>query len=77
MIAAGANKKKIKMTIMKKRGKPVLMKTLLNLQTKIQNTFKKGPITDLQKLHDALVAVPGSKARFVSNEKNELVGKFI
>lgn len=75
MIAAGANKKKIKMHIMKKSGKVVLMKTLHNLQTEIQSKLGKGPITDLQKLHDALAAVPGAKVRFVSNEENEFVGE--
>lgn len=75
MIAVGGNKKQIKTNIMKKSGKPVMMKTLHNLQSKMQNEMHKGAVSDLQKLYDALAAVPGAKVRFISNEVNEFVGK--
>lgn len=40
----------------------------------MQRNAHNGPGTDLQKLYDVLVAIPGVKVRFSSNENGELIG---
>ncbi len=74
MIAVGANKKKIKADLMRKTGRPIMMKQLHNIQTKMQSVAHDGPGSDLQKLFDMLEAIPDVNARFVSNENGEFVG---
>lgn len=75
MIGVGANKKKIKMHLMKERGgKPVAIKQIHNVQTNIQKKMHGGGDNDLQKLYDILSTIPNVKVRFISNQENELVG---
>lgn len=75
MLSVGANKKMLK--LMKETGKPVMMKQLHNLQTKLQKAAHNGPGSDLQKLFDVLVTIPGAKVRFISNDDGEFVGNFV
>lgn len=77
MISLDCNKKKIKVDLMKLTGKPVAMETLHNLQTNLQNGKSNSNGNDLQKLFDALTATEGSTVRFIANEANEFVGKYI
>lgn len=76
LISVGANKRKIKINVMKDTGKPVLMKSIHNIQTKMQQKTQNGDGNSLQKLYDVMATIPGAKVRFISNEKNEFVGKF-
>lgn len=73
MIAAGGNKKIIKMQLMNGReGKSVLIKALHNIQTKMQKNIGTAN-GDLVTLYDILAAIPGAMVRFISNDENELV----
>lgn len=76
MIAVGGNKKKIKMDLMNTTGKPIMMKQIHNLQTKMQNETARGTGNELQKLYDILVAIPGATVRFVTNDNGDFVGNF-
>ncbi len=76
LLAAGANKRKIKANMMKATGKPVLMKSIHNVQTKMQQSKQNADVNVLQDLYDAMVAVPSAKVRFISNMDNEFVGSY-
>lgn len=76
LLAAGANKRKIKANIMKETGKPVLMKSIHNVQTKIQQAKQNADGNVLQDLYDVMVTVPGAKVRFISNSNDEFVGTY-
>lgn len=74
MIQVGGNKKQIKMQLTEQTGKPVLMKTLHNLQTKEQNQKHVGTDDQLRNLYDILSAIPNINACFITDDQNELVG---
>lgn len=76
MLSVGANKRKIKADLMKETGKPVLMKTIHNIQTKIQQKIQNADGNVLQKLYDVMVSVPGAKVRFISNDEDRFVGTY-
>lgn len=77
MISIGANKRKIKMELMKGRnGKAVMVKQIHNVESKMKQGMHDGD-NDIQKLYDILVTYPGAKVRFLSNQANELVGKLL
>lgn len=71
MIKCGANKQKMKYYLTEKRGKPVCLKSLHNLQT---STITEN-MTDKDEL-EALVAemesIPGASVKLSINEENEL-----
>lgn len=75
MIRVGGNKKNIKMHLMKVTGKPVLTKTLHNIQTKNLQEKQAGSEGMLQKLYNILDAIPNANVCFISDEEDELVGK--
>lgn len=77
MIKVGGSKKLIKSHIEKKRETPVPIKLLHNLQTKM-NAAVEGPSENpLENLHASLSLVPNVRVRFISNQNDELVGKWI
>lgn len=77
MISMGANKKKMKMDLMNQRGgKPVSLKNLHNLQTKMQQHTKNSSTNDLQTLYECLSQIPRAKVRFIINQANEILGKY-
>lgn len=77
MIACGASKQKIKAFLSKERQAPVSLKSLHNLQIKMQ--AQKQPSNrsdDLNRLIDIMMEVPNSKVRVIITENEELVGVF-
>lgn len=74
MLKADGKKSKIKMMITEKTGKPILLKNLHNLQTRMQMQKQAGPEDGLQKLFAVLSEVPNSTSCFVTDENDELVG---
>lgn len=76
MIAVDGNKKNIKMQIAAKTGKPVLLKSLHNIQTKSLNQKVSHTGDGLRELYDMLTAIPNVNVCFISDDDNELVGKF-
>lgn len=78
VISVGSNKKLVKIELMKKRdGKTVSMQTLHNVQTKMRTNKVGGAGSELEKLHNILIAIPGAKVRFITNEKDEILGKCV
>lgn len=75
MIEVDANKKKVKMFLNDKTGKPVLMKSLHNIQTNNQKEKQGAPGNELLKLYDLLATIPNAKCCFVTDDDDELVGK--
>lgn len=77
MIQVDGNKKKIKLRLMKESGKPVQMKSLHNLQTKMYLEQQSNPNDELATLHEMLSKIPNAVVRFVTNQENECIGKII
>lgn len=76
MISVGSNKKLVKMNLMASRnGKAVSLKALHNVQTKIKINQVVGSGNELQKVYNALTAIPGGRVRFITNESQEILGK--
>lgn len=75
MIRVGGNKKKIKLDLTRQTGKPVLMKTLHNIQTKDQAQKFVGPDDAFLKLYDILAAISNANVCFITDEGDELVGR--
>lgn len=75
MIRVDGNKKKIKMLLMRKLGKPVPIKALHNLQTKMSSEQQCDPDDTLASLHEILSKIPNATVKFVTNQHNELLGK--
>lgn len=75
MIAVEGNKQRIKTYLTKKSGKPVLLKTLHNLQTKVQNKDKVAPADEIYKLYDILVELPNTNVCFITDDDDVLLGE--
>lgn len=75
MIEVGGNKQKIKAHLTKVTAKPVLLKSLHNIQTNINKEKNVGPENELHKLHDILAQIPNAIVSFISTDDNELFGK--
>lgn len=75
MIKVDGNKKKIKMHLAKLTGKPVLIKSLHNIQTNDHKEKCVGAVGELRKLYDILGAIPNANVCFITDEQDELVGK--
>lgn len=77
MVKVDGNKKKIKSFLQNERGKPVPIKLVHNLQTKMNSAIQGASDENiLEKLYQALMTIPNSRVRFISNEDdNELIGK--
>lgn len=75
MIKVGGKKQKIKAYLSEKTGKPVLLKTLHNIQTKLQNQDKVAPDDEIYKLHDILAEIRDANVSFIVDEEDLLVGK--
>lgn len=71
----GGNKKLIKMYLQKQRGKPVLMKTLHNIQTKSNEQKKGGPENMLETIYNAMKTIPAAIVRVICNQDDEFIGK--
>lgn len=74
MISVGANKKLIKMMLMKETNKPVQLKTLHNVQTKMLLEKQSGELT---KLCNILENIPNARVKIITNQENELLGKLV
>lgn len=77
MIKVGGKKQKMKTFFTEKTGKPVLLKTLQNIQTKMQTKEKLAPDEEIYKLHDILSEIPNANVSFIIDDDDELVGKTI
>lgn len=75
MIKVDGNKMKIKMHLTKLTGKPILMKSLHNIQTNDQKEKCVGAADELRKLYELLGAIPNANVCFITDEQDELVGK--
>lgn len=77
MIKVDGNKKKVKMYLQNNRGKPVPIKLLHNIQTKANSKIQGvSEETILEKLYNALTSIPDARVRFISNQNDELIGKW-
>lgn len=74
MIEVGGNKQKMKSYLTKRYGKPVLLKTLHNLQTAMQKN-KIPQVDELQQLYDILSEIPNANMCFVCDDNDDFVGK--
>lgn len=75
MIAVGGKKQKIKMHLTEKREKPVLLKTLHNIQNNMQNEKNVGPENELHKLYNILNAIPDATVYFITDDDDNLLGR--
>jgi hypothetical protein len=77
MISVSGNKKKIKMKLMEGRGgKAISMKSLHNVQTKL-NSDNKDEVNVMQKIYDMLNAIRGARVKVIVDQHNALVGRLI
>lgn len=77
MVQVGGNKKKIKMLLQEQTGKPVLLKSIHNIQNSNQQHNQGTPGDQLKMLYDVLSQITDSYSCFVTDEDDELVGKLI
>lgn len=77
MIKVGGSKKLIKSHFEMKRKTPVSIKSLHNLQTKMNAAIEGPSENPLENLHKALSQVPNARVRFICDENDDLIGKWI
>lgn len=77
-IKSGGNKKKIQAHLMQHRGgKPVILKTLHNISSKLQQNEQKNGQTDLEKMLDCMKSIPDATINVAYDEDTkQLIGVY-
>lgn len=76
MIKVDGNKKKIKAYLTEMSEKSVLIKTLQNIQSKEKKDKNVPAVDQLRKLYDIMSTIPDATVCFITDDEDELVGKF-
>lgn len=76
LVALGVNKQRLKMYLMRD-GSVVPLKTLHNIQTRLNNLFNNGtPENHLLDMLHEMEKIPNARVRVSVNEKDEIIGNF-
>lgn len=74
LIECGAKKMKVKTNLMGQREAPLRLKSLHNVQSKINKTLLADPNNELVSLLEQMKKIPGAKIKVAVDESNDLLG---